>query len=147
MTCSNQHAALRLYTPVASHSRVAKRDTVLPRGGGADGNSPAFVASGTTIIWSVYSLNRDASYYGTDWADFRPERWQSLERSSRNFFMPFGSGPRACMGREMAQMEVSYILVRILQEFATLKCEDSRPFEEAKAVSFYNEHGTLVSIR
>lgn len=76
--------ALRLYSPVTSHSRTAKVDTTLPRGGGGQGGQgEIFVRAGTTVLWSTYSLNRDPRWYGQDWAEFRPERWLSL------------SGPRA----------------------------------------------------
>lgn len=51
------------------------------------------------------------------------------------------------MGREMALMEVSYILVRLLQEFPILQREDTREFKEAKAVSFYNANGAMMSLK
>ncbi|KAK3180015.1 hypothetical protein K4F52_008593 [Lecanicillium sp. MT-2017a] len=143
-----KYTTLRLYTPVTSHSRIALRDTTFPRGGGPTGTEPIFVPAGTTVNWSIYSLNRDPDIYGADWADFRPERWEKPGAGSTNgSFLPFGSGPRACMGREMALMEVSYILVRLLQEFPILKGEDTREFKEAKAVSFYNANGVLMSLK
>ena len=60
--------------------------------------------------------------------------------------MPFGSGPRICMGQQMAQTEISYTIVRLLQEFVTIESKDDRPFKEARAVSFYNAYGTMVLI-
>jgi len=132
---------------VTSHSRQAREDTTLPKGGGRDGNSPVFVPAGTTVIWSTYSLNRNPKLYGEDWAEYRPERWAQLKATSSDFFMPFGSGPRTCMGQQMVQAEVSYIIVRLLQTFEEIKNEDQRSFKEAKAVSFYNAHGTLVSVK
>ncbi|CAN8101932.1 unnamed protein product [Discula destructiva] len=175
--------ALRLYSPVSSHSRTAKVDTALPRGGGLDGQSPFIVRAGATVVWSTYTLNRDSRRYGDDWAEFRPERWAAtLARPKdtntvvagstadargegdmpqgnaadaieigdnwRDFFMPFGSGPRTCLGQVMVQTEVMYVLVRLLQEFLSLSMDVADvgvPFKEAKAVSFYNEGG--VSIR
>lgn len=68
-------------------------------------------------------------------------------RQHDELFMPFGSGPRACMGRDMALMEVSYILVRLLQEFPVIEGKHTKEFEEARAVSFYNENGVLVSFK
>lgn len=181
-------AALRLYSPVPLHSRRVKVDTMLPRGGGQDGQTPVIVRAGTTIVWSTYSLNRDPRWYGQDWAEFRPERWATLNRSgptpstaatagegatnsdngndeshvgghetSEAFFMPFGSGPRACLGQKMAKAEVSYVIVRLLQEFPHLgrREEEEReqeqeawykPFREAKAVSFCSADGVWVSV-
>ncbi|KAK7741818.1 hypothetical protein SLS53_004882 [Cytospora paraplurivora] len=180
--------ALRLYSPVSSHSRVAKRDTVLPRGGGPDGQGPIVVRAGATVVWSTYTLHRDPQRYGSDWADFRPERWTSLMRPRdttpatdegeggsvgsttnaseigggrqkdgeiwgescwRSFFMPFGSGPRTCLGQQMVQIEVAYVVVRMLQELAHLDMEcggEMKPFREARAVSLYNADGVRISV-
>lgn len=68
----------------------------------------------------------------------------------RGAFMPFGSGPRTCLGQTMVQTEVTYVLVRLLQEFPTLAMDESdaaRPFREAKAVSFYNEGGVNIRLQ
>lgn len=106
------------------------------------------------MVWSTYALNRNPEVYGPDWAEFRPERWWKDRRLSGGsgsggvpLFMPFGSGPRTCMGQQLVQAEVGLVLVRLLQAFSELRCEDTRPFREANAVSFYNCNGTLVSAR
>ncbi|OAA74690.1 Cytochrome P450 [Akanthomyces lecanii RCEF 1005] len=142
------YEGLRLYTPVASHSRQAAVDTTLPRGGGPDGQSPVAVRAGTSVVWSIYALNRSPLHYGHDWAVFRPERWADNLRplATSPHFMPFGSGPRSCIGQQMAQTEISYVLVRLLQVFGTLRSRDERPFREAEAVSFYSAHGTMVEM-
>lgn len=67
----------------------------------------------------------------------------------RAFFMPFGSGPRSCLGQRMVQTEVAYVLVRLLQEFPTMTLDDAdvgKPFREAEAVSFYNEGGVRIRV-
>lgn len=67
----------------------------------------------------------------------------------KSAFMPFGSGPRTCLGQTMVQAEVTYVLVRLLQEFPTLAIDEAdaeRPFKEAKAVSFYNEGGVRIRL-
>ncbi len=103
------------------------------------------VRAGTSVVWSVYALNRSPRHYGDDWADFRPERWAE-GAAMPSHFMPFGSGPRSCIGQQMAQTEISYVLVRLLQVFGTLESRDERPFREAQAVSFYSAHGTMVEM-
>lgn len=77
----------------------------------------------------------------------------------RDFFMPFGSGPRSCLGQQMVQSEVAYVIVRLLQEFQEMRpagvhdvhqdgAAASRQscFREAKAVSFYNADGVVISV-
>lgn len=105
------------------------------------------VRAGTSVVWSIYALNRSPLHYGDDWAEFRPERWEGMRPlATCPHFMPFGSGPRSCIGQQMAQMEISYVLVRLLQVFPTLESRDGRPFREAEAVSFYSALGTLVAM-
>lgn len=46
----------------------------------------------------------------------------------------------------MAQTEISYVLVRLLQEFDKMETRDARGFREAEAVSFYSAHGAEISV-
>ena len=79
-------------------------DTVLPRGGGKDGEAPVFVPKGQVAMWGNYVLQRDRDVYGSDADEFMPERW--LEEEGRTLLKPgfsylsFGAGPRQCMGRK-----------------------------------------------
>lgn len=77
--CSTDYAvtALRLFPPVATNSRQANKDTVLPKGGGPDGQSPVFIPKGTTARYSTHSLHRRKDLWGEDAEEFRPERWQT----------------------------------------------------------------------
>lgn len=50
--------------PVPANPRVAVRDTVIPRGGGTDGQSPVLIARGTPIVYNVSGLYRQKDIYG-----------------------------------------------------------------------------------
>jgi cytochrome P450 len=69
---------LRLYPTATIGNRVALVDTILPRGGGIDGNSPVLIKAGSSVWWAVYSLHRREAFYGEDAHEFKPERWESL---------------------------------------------------------------------
>jgi cytochrome P450 len=73
-------------------------DTVLPRGGGADGTSPVLVTAGTPVVYNIHGLHRRRDIYGSDADDFRPDRWEGLRVGWE--FLPFSGGPRICIGRE-----------------------------------------------
>ena len=90
-------AALRLYPIVAGNSRCAEVDTVLPKGGGDDGQSPLFVPKGQAVQWSLYSMHRRKDFYGDDAEEFKPERWETLRPGWE--YLPFNGGPRICIGR------------------------------------------------
>jgi cytochrome P450 len=70
--------ALRLRPVVPANTREAIRDTVLPLGGGPDGQSPLFVKKGTQIYYSVYSMHRREEFFGPNTEEYRPERWETI---------------------------------------------------------------------
>lgn len=79
-TYLHSHLALRLYPPIPSNTRVAVCDTVLPRGGGPHGDDRIHVSKGTTVVYSVYAMQRRKDLFGRDASDFRPERWENNDK-------------------------------------------------------------------
>ena len=120
---SLMHSGLRVYPPVPLNNRTAKKNTILPRGGGPDGTAPILVRKGEVVVFSQYVNARRKNIFGPDADKFRPERWS--EHSDPNpygwAYFPFNGGPRACLGQDFALMEVSYTLVRLLQRFRTIR--------------------------
>lgn len=53
-------------------------DTVLPKGGGPDGESPLFIPKKTVVQYHVYVMHRRKDLYGDDTEEFRPERWEKI---------------------------------------------------------------------
>lgn len=61
---------------------------------------------GSIISVPMYSVNR-SELWGDDAEEFRPERWLEDESNKVNkFFMPFSTGSRACVGRNLADMNI-----------------------------------------
>lgn len=79
---------------------MANKDTYLPTGGGPHGISRAFVPEGTLAMINTHSLHRSADIFGGDADEFKPERWASLKTLNYWNYLPFGGGPRVCIGRE-----------------------------------------------
>jgi cytochrome P450 len=104
--------AMRLYPPAWSMGREATADTTL-------GGHP--VAKGTDIWICLYQLHRDARWFADPDA-FRPERWLRNSSPKPFTYMPFGIGPRVCIGQHFAMMESVLGLAAILSQFRlTLK--------------------------
>ncbi|KEH23872.1 putative cytochrome P450 [Medicago truncatula] len=115
------HAALsesmRLYPPVPMDSKEAINDDVLPDG--------KVVKKGTMITYHVYAMGRMESLWGEDWAEFRPERWLENDGYGKRAFVPrdpftypvFQAGPRICLGKEMAFMQMKRIVAGIVGKF------------------------------
>jgi cytochrome P450 len=98
------------------NNRTATKTTILPTGGGPDGNSPILVRRGEVVVFSQYVNSRVKNIYGADAHEFRPERWETGELKDVGWgYFPFNGGPRACLGQDFALMEVSYTIVRLLQ--------------------------------
>lgn len=115
--------ALRLFPLTTIEFRTALKDTILPTGGGYTGRSPIFAPKGTTLATSIWSLHRQESVFGEDVNEFNPDRWET-RRPNRWEYIPFGGGPRVCIGQEKAQAESMYILARLAQKFERMNgCE------------------------
>ena len=53
-----------------------------------------------------------------DRTSFKPERWEDIDSSATDFnYIPFGAGPRVCLGREYAKLFLRVFAVCILQNF------------------------------
>ncbi|KAL5086822.1 cytochrome P450 [Trichoderma sp. SZMC 28011] len=116
---------LRLYAAVASNMRTAERDTILPKGGGPDGQSPLFVPKGTDCRFTTYSLHRRKDYWGDDADEFRPERWETHRPGWE--YIPFSGGPRICIGQQFALTQMLYLITRVLQTFGDVQPGDDKP--------------------
>ncbi|KAK9482703.1 cytochrome P450 [Lipomyces starkeyi] len=111
---------LRLYPSVPLNYRCAVRDTVLPVGGGPNGESSVLIRKGDTVVYSVYVMHRRKDFFGDDADEFIPERWAEGKSWSWEY-LPFNGGQRICLGQQYALTEAGYTIVRLLQEFDTLE--------------------------
>jgi cytochrome P450 len=98
--------SLRLYPPGLFSPRQAMRDIEV---GGST------IKKRTMILWSPYVAGR--SYLWGDPLTFRPERFIDPDNQPAidSAWMPFGKGPRACIGFALAMMELTLVLARIAE--------------------------------
>ena len=133
---------LRLYPPVPLNNREATKTTILPTGGGPDGQSPILVRKGEVVVFSQYVNSRKLNIYGPDAYDFRPERWERDELANIGWaYFPFNGGPRQCLGEDFALMEVSYTIVRLLQASSVVALPEG---EKVEPVGTERQRLTLV---
>ncbi|HEY0671523.1 MAG TPA: cytochrome P450 [Longimicrobiales bacterium] len=85
------------------------------------------VPAGTTIFMSSWVVHRDRRWFDEP-QTFRPERWQDglADRLPRHAYMPFGGGPRICIGNSFAMMETTLLLASIAQRYRMLR-ESAEP--------------------
>jgi cytochrome P450 len=113
------HETLRLYPPIWGFGRSALRDTEL---------GPYRIPAGTTIFASQWVLHRDRRYFDDPEA-FNPDRWAGglASRLPRCTFMPFGAGPRMCLGSTFAVLEAVVALGTVCARFELRPAGGSRP--------------------
>jgi len=109
LTLATFYEALRLYPPVPFEIKQCSDPVTLP-----DGTS---LPAGAIVVWCIYALNRSASTFGADAHLFRPSRWLDSDGrfagKSAFEFPVFNGGPRACLGKKMAEVMAAWVLVRM----------------------------------
>ncbi|TKC00082.1 MAG: cytochrome P450 [Mesorhizobium sp.] len=75
--------------------------------------------AGVTLFISPWVLHRDSRYFAQP-ETFWPERWMGnlAHELPRFAYMPFGGGPRICIGQRFAMMEAVLILTTMAQRFS-----------------------------
>ncbi|KAK0204124.1 cytochrome P450 monooxygenase, partial [Desarmillaria ectypa] len=89
---------------------------VVPEGGMMV--SGKYFPGGTVVSAPTYTIHRDPTVWGTDVKEYRPERWFECDSLAvSKAFTPFSVGPRACVGRNLAMLELQIIIASILKRF------------------------------
>ncbi|KAF8313151.1 cytochrome P450 [Cantharellus anzutake] len=114
---------LRLFPPAPLNLRSSRLSTLLPPDQTTNGK-PIYIPGGTTVLFTPLLMQRRKDLWGSDADEFDPERWIDKERVKKMtddpfMFLPFGAGPRICLGRNFAYNQASFIMIRILQAFDT----------------------------
>src|SRR5215203_3318191 len=103
--------SLRLWPTAPAFSRHPYEPTVL------DGKYQIDKQDSLTVLTPM--LHRDPKVWGENPEEFDPERFTPEAEQSRpaNAYKPFGTGQRACIGRQFAMLEATLVLGMILQRF------------------------------
>jgi cytochrome P450 len=101
--------SMRLYPPAWSISREAKEECDIGR---------YRVPAGTQLFVVQWVIHRDPRYF-EDPEAFVPERWADGygDRIPKYAYLPFGAGPRLCIGSSFAVMEATLLLASIAKRF------------------------------
>ncbi|KAF2879301.1 hypothetical protein ILUMI_26856 [Ignelater luminosus] len=110
---------LRKYPALPFLDRICVEDYKIP-------NTDVVIEKGTSIFIPVFGLHYDPDYY-PDPEKFDPERFSEINKGSNPAccYLPFGDGPRICIGAKFGLMEIKIGLVRILSEFEVKRSVDT----------------------
>lgn len=115
------HEALRLHPVGVFSPRQAVRDVKI---------GELTIPKGALVLWSPYLAGRDPSIW-PDPLRFDPDRHLSpspeMEAVIESAWVPFGRGPRRCIGFALAQMELTLILARLAQRATVVAQREETP--------------------
>jgi cytochrome P450 len=129
--------ALRLYPPVAA---IARASVAADR---VDGTA---IPGGSLIIISPWVLHRHANL----WSDpdaFDPSRFLGDKPQAHRFaYMPFGAGPRICVGAQFALAEAALVLAMLVQQFEFALADDV-PVLPIAVITTRPDHAALFRLQ
>lgn len=120
--------AMRLYPPIWAIERRAIEDDTI-----AGYRIPA----GSSVIISPYVLHRHPQFW-VEPETFKPERFDGTKQ--HDAYIPFGAGPRYCIGNEFALMEARLIVAMVLQKYR-LQLVAGHPVEPNPCITLRLRHG------
>lgn len=88
---------------------------------------------GTVLSVPIYTVHHLKDVWGPDAEVFRPERWESLTARQKKAFIPFSHGPRACLGRNLAEMELRLITASWARRYDFVLRKDEMEVKEGLA--------------
>ncbi|KAG6397060.1 hypothetical protein SASPL_143221 [Salvia splendens] len=133
---------LRLYPSVPQDSKHVIADDVLPDG--------TFVPAGSNITYSIYSSARMKFIWGEDCLEFKPERWLSkdekkFEAKDQFKFVAFNAGPRICLGKDLAYLQMKSIAAALLLRHRLVVAKGHK-VEQKMSLTLFMKDGLKVNV-
>lgn len=129
--------SMRLYPPAPIMNRITTEEISF---GGQT------LPAGTTVVLPIYAIHRHRKVW-TDPDAFEPARFapESEKTYARTQFMPFGFGPRLCIGMSFAMMEAQALLATLVRG-ARFTCADDLLPEPVSRVTLRPRHGMPLAV-
>ncbi|GAY61340.1 hypothetical protein CUMW_209210 [Citrus unshiu] len=139
------HAALcetlRLYPPVPYNHKIAAQADVLPSGHRINKNH--------SILISYYAMGRMEEIWGKDCLEFKPQRWISERGSIVHVpsykFTAFHAGPRNCLGKDTAFIQMKMVAALILGNYQ-VKIVQGHPVSPCNSMVLHMKYGLKVQL-
>ncbi|CRL05217.1 CLUMA_CG018035, isoform A [Clunio marinus] len=118
---SNASETLRMYSPGFVTLRQPNQDFHIP-------NSKHVIKKGTQVLIPNLAIHYDSRYW-KDPDTFDPDRFTNEEIAKRptGTFMPFGEGPKNCIGMRFAQVNVKFAIATIIKNFKVTLDQSKTP--------------------
>ncbi|XP_054156445.1 cytochrome P450 3A24-like [Oppia nitens] len=132
---------LRLHNPVSAFGRIAAQDYTI-------GDIGITVPKGMLVNFSIQTMHRNPEYYPNP-DRWNPERFMPYNRDKLvpYTYMPFGLGPRNCVGMRFALMEAKTAVAYLVNRFKFIRTPKTTvPLIQTKFEFLYNTGDVFVGV-
>uniref|UniRef100_A0A0G4HIX2 Cytochrome P450 n=1 Tax=Chromera velia CCMP2878 TaxID=1169474 RepID=A0A0G4HIX2_9ALVE len=134
------HETLRLHPSVPRLFKTAKNDDYLPDG--------TFIPQGSITVVCAHTMGHLKSVWGEDAKEFRPERWMEMKSfPSSAKHVAFQAGPRECLGRHMAMLEMACAMSHLLEAFDFEPAMDLKECVPRSGLTLAMKNGLHVKVQ
>lgn len=108
----------------------------------------ATIPAGTVITVDMFNLHYNPDLWGPlDPHEFHPERFATKRHPMA--WIPFGAGPRNCIGMRFSLLEMKMLLVRLLKTYTVIDCGEKtrRPFKDMDEIVVIAPKEVIVRIQ
>ena len=129
---------LRLYPPAWTMTRESVEDDVI---------AGYQLRKGTSLFLSIFELHRNPNIWENPTV-FNPENFspENVKNRPKFNYLPFGAGPRICIGQQFALMEMQLILAAIIKRF-TFETVSSHPVSMYPQIVLKSTNGIRMFVK
>ena len=134
------YESMRMFPPAATTNRECNQTCAV--------TDELIIEKGITVSFPIFLLHRNPEYWPNP-DNFDPERFNpNNEQSYPTFaYLPFGEGPRQCIGKRLALLEAKMTLVAILKDFCFKRATDTEvPLDLSVGFTMSPKNGIKLSI-
>jgi len=105
------------------------------------------IPKGTLLFVPILALNFDDAVWGPDVDSFNPDRWEKLPETVSNYnYLTFLQGPRSCIGRKFAEVEMKVLLVALIQRIQFDEVVKGRIVEKTSVITTRPKGGMWLKL-
>ncbi|GMI70094.1 cytochrome P450, family 94, subfamily D, polypeptide 2 [Hibiscus trionum] len=135
--------SMRLYPPVPVDTKACLNDDILPDG--------TFIGKGWFFTYHAYAMGRMEAIWGKNCEEYLPGRWleeNGKYKQENPFRFPiFHGGPRMCLGKDMAYIQMKSIVAAVMERFVVeVQGKDNTP-QHLLSLTLRMKRGLPVRVR